>query len=397
MRFSVLLLHKDVAHLLILCHAGVVETLRRDTVQRGQIFQRHGAWHLRYRVDGKQVSRRLAEYNEQYRTEKSVRALADQILSPVNQGLELGGLQTLQQFIELTYLPHAKLHRKPSTYNGYLNLYNLRIAPHVGGLRLATFRTLDGQRVLNSIASTNTLSHQTFKNVKSLLSAVFTFAKRMGAFDGVNPIEDTEAPKGKPASETHAYSQKEIDKMIEYLGGTALAAVIVAAYTGLSLGELQGLKWEDVNGEELSVRRTIWHGIEGTPKTHARQDAVPLLPVVQKALTEHRKRNPLTIWIFEGPYVKPYDLATLGSKTIKSELEGSGVEWKGWHALRRGFATRLHEAGVQDRIIQSLMRHSSLSVTMKHYVKATSAANVEAMQKLIPPVPAKNRRARKSA
>ena len=40
--------------------------------------------------------------------------------------------------------------------------------------------------------------------------------------------------------------------------------------------------------------------------------------------------------------------------------------------------------GVQDRIIQALMRHSSLSVTMKHYVKATPEANVEAMQKLVP-------------
>ena len=77
-------------------------------------------------------------------------------------------------------------------------------------------------------------------------------------------------------------------------------------------------------------------------------------------------------------------MATLGSKGIKSALAGSEAEWKGWHALRRGFATRLHESGVHDKIIQSLMRHSSLSVTMKHYVKATPAANIEAMQKLSP-------------
>jgi integrase len=40
---------------------------------------------------------------------------------------------------------------------------------------------------------------------------------------------------------------------------------------------------------------------------------------------------------------------------------------------------------VQDKIIQSLMRHSSLSVTMKHYVKASPEANIKAMQKLSPP------------
>jgi integrase len=44
----------------------------------------------------------------------------------------------------------------------------------------------------------------------------------------------------------------------------------------------------------------------------------------------------------------------------------------------------LHDAGVQDRIIQSLMRHSSLSVTMKHYVKASNTANIAAIKKLTP-------------
>jgi hypothetical protein len=72
-------------------------------MQRGQIFQRHGAWHLRYRVEDEQVSRKLADFSDLYRTEKSVRTLADQILSPVNQGLDSGGLQTLPALIETAY------------------------------------------------------------------------------------------------------------------------------------------------------------------------------------------------------------------------------------------------------------------------------------------------------
>lgn len=219
----------------------------------------------------------------------------------------------------------------------------------------------------------------------------------MGAFDGVNPIEDTEAPKGVAAKETYAYSQVEVDKMLKWLGGTAHVAVTLAAYTGLSLGELQGLKWEDVSGDKLNVRRTIWRGIEGTPKTNARQDTIPLLPIAKKALEEHKERNPMTSWIFEGPYAEPYDLASYPVKNIKPDLERSGVEWHGWHALRRGFATRLHEAGVQDRIIQSLMRHSSMSVTMKHYVKATNAANVQAIKKLTPPSGPATTRKRKAS
>jgi len=52
----------------------------------------------------------------------------------------------------------------------------------------------------------------------------------------------------------------------------APVSLIVAAYTGLSLGELQGLQWQDIADAELKVQYTIWQGIEGQPKTKARKD-----------------------------------------------------------------------------------------------------------------------------
>jgi len=352
-------------------------------MQKGQIFRRHGAWHLRYRANGKQVCVKLTDYSDQYRTLSNVRPLAQRHLQPVNQGFA-NDPQTVRQFIEGTYLPHVELHKRPSTVKGYRNLYNHYIADHVSGIRVFGFRTKDGQALLNRVASEHALSHMTLTHVKSFLSGVFTFARRMGSLDTGNPMQGVEIPKGRASDPTHAYSNSEIEKMLSLLEGIPRVAVIVAAYTGLSLGELQGLQWQDISKDELKVQRTIWHGIEGEPKTKARRDSIPLLPVAANALKEHRKINPGTKWIFEGPFAKPLDMATLGSKRIKSALEEGGMEWHGWHALRRGFATRLHEAGVQDKIIQSLMRHSSLSVTMKHYVKATPEANREAIQRLHP-------------
>lgn len=352
-------------------------------MQKGQIFRRHGAWHLRYRSNGKQVCTKLTDYTDEYRTLSSVRPLAERHLRPVNQGLA-SDPQTVQQFMEGIYFPHVESHKRPSTAHGYRKLYDRYIAPHVAGIRLFSFRTRDGQNLLNRIAAEHSLSHATLIHIKSFLSGVFTFAKRVGSFDSVNPMQGVEIPKGADSEPTHAYSNLEITKMLSVLDGVPHLAVTVAAYTGLSLGELQGLQWQDISNEQLNVQRTIWHGIEGKPKTRARKDSIPLLPVVRDALKKHRRSSVGTTWIFEGPYARPLDLATLGSKRIKSALQGSGVAWHGWHALRRGFATRLHEAGVQDRIIQALMRHSSLSVTMKHYVKATPEANVEAMQKLSP-------------
>jgi integrase len=81
--------------------------------------------------------------------------------------------------------------------------------------------------------------------------------------------------------------------MLKALKGVAHAAVTVAAWTGLSLAELRGLQWGDIEESQLTVRRTYWHQIEGPPKTEARQNAVHLLPQVLSALAEHRKKNPV--------------------------------------------------------------------------------------------------------
>jgi integrase len=353
-------------------------------MQKGQIFRRHGAWHLRYRNNGKQKSQRLASFCDQYRTIKSVRHLADEILQPLNEGRQPGGPQMLQTFVERSYLPYAKDHKRPSTYRGYSNLYKAHIASRVSGVKLMSFRTVDAQRLFDRIAAESTLSHRSLIHIKTLLSGIFAFAKRMGAIDA-NPIVGTEIPKGKPDRATYAYSLDEIKKMVAALNGTLRVAVIVAAYTGLSLAELRGLKWEDIENEQITVRRTYWGRHEGPPKTHARSASVPLLPYVRDALKEHQRQNPGSTFVFENPQRAPLSLRA--TKSIKPALKHTGVAWHGWHALRRGLATNLHEAGVQDKIIQALLRHSSLTVTMSYYVKALPQANIAAMQKLSPTKP----------
>jgi hypothetical protein len=47
-------------------------------------------------------------YNDQYRTKRSVRPLADEVLDPLNQGLQVNGPMTLQQYAETVYLSNAE-------------------------------------------------------------------------------------------------------------------------------------------------------------------------------------------------------------------------------------------------------------------------------------------------
>jgi integrase len=353
--------------------------------QKGQIFQRHGAWHLRYRKDGKQVCQRLADYNDRYRSKRDVRPLADEILEPLNQGRQVNGPMTLQQYAETLYFPNIKTKKSPSTYKGYFNLYSKQIQPRIGGLRLATCSTADIQRILYKIDEMEELSYQSFLNINSVLSAIFTHARRSGTLQGPNPTDGVEIPEGKRTGKTHKYSLTEVEKITEAVDGLARCAVVVAAWTGLSLAELRGLKWEDsdFDNNQLNVVRTVWHKEIIETKTEHRAATVHLLPNVVAELKKHRKANPHTQWVFEGPRVFPLDLATLGSKRIKKALAGSGVQWYGFHAFRRGLGTRLHHNGVKLETIGRILRHGSGSeVTLKHYVEVSEETAVNALEGL---------------
>jgi integrase len=355
-------------------------------MQRGHFYRAHGAWHLRYRVNGKQVSVKLADCKDEYRTLKNVRPLAERYLQAANSGQQADLHLTLQQYAETVYFPHARKNLKPSTYKGYFNLYKKQIQPRIGGLRLLICKTHEIQRVLWTINEEEELGHQSFLNINSVLSAIFTHARRTGMLQGPNPTDDVDIPEGKRRTgKTHKYALEEVEKITAAVGGVARCAVVVAAWTGLSLAELRGLKWEDIDFEkkQLSVARAVWHGEIIETKTEHRAAAVPLLENVITELKKHREQSPGTTWVFEGPRVFPLDLATLGSKHIKKALRGTGIEWHGFHAFRRGLGTRLYNNGTPLPTIGRILRHGSESeVTMKHYVDVEEETKAAALENL---------------
>jgi hypothetical protein len=242
---------------------------------------------------------KIARYGDTYRTKKSLEPLIAELLHSVNIGRVEPEPQTIQHFVESIYLPYVRQHKRPSTAKGYTDIYEDHVKTRVAGVRLGSFRTVDGQRLLDNIAANGKLSHQTLIHIKSFLSGVFSHALRTGAIDGANPIHGKGTiviPDGTPTVPTHAYTLPEIETLISALpDGMARIAVIVAAFTGLSLSELRGLQWADIEDDQIIVRRSYWRQHEGNTKTPARSAPVPLLPVVSRALRRHHKGNPASV------------------------------------------------------------------------------------------------------
>ena len=361
-------------------------------MQRGRIERRGNCWLLRYRetvlVNGKpvtrQVAKKLATYCDEFRTEASVRELAEDILGPINAGRARPvSTDTVEHFIEKVYLPICTTTLRPSTCKAYNDFYKL-IQPHLNGVRLRDFRTSHADRILKGVADSKPRAHTTLRNVKNFLSSAFRYAKRTDAVPD-NPVRDAVIPRGLASGETHAYTLPEIQAMLAVLPEPARTVVLMLALTGLRLSEIKGLQWSDYRDGELHISRAVWQGKVSDTKTLASAAAVPVLPIVAEALESHRQRTPGDTWIFAGRSGKPLRLENVLRRDITPALAAAkpkALVWHGWHGFRRGLATNLYTLGAPDKVIQAILRHAQVSTTMQYYVKPVAADSTAAMKKL---------------
>lgn len=221
-------------------------------------------------------------------------------------------------------------------------------------------------------------------------------------------------PAGSPANATHAYAQVEINRMLAALSEPTRTIVLLAAYTGLRQGEIRGLRWCDYDGKTLKITRSVWRkDIVNAPKTRSAAAPIPVVRVLQDALTRHRQRQDELADvrkvvrptpespIFAADNGSPANLANIARRIIVPKIEkcvtcgkaeyehktdghmfelDSTLCWHGWHAFRRGLATNLHALGIRDRDIQAILRHSNIAVTQASYIKSVSEVQIDALE-----------------
>jgi integrase len=241
------------------------------------------------------------------------------------------------------------------------------------------FSTVHAQAFLMRLDQT--LSHQTHLRIKAFLSGVFNRAKQAGAISGINPMDGTKAGGAKNKFEGHAYTLEEIQVMLEKLPEPARTVCATAAFTGLSASELRGLRWQDYNGEHLSVSQKVWRKHIGPPKTEAREGAVPVIPALRKILDDYRELFPPngSDFIFRGEKMGfALHLDNVSRRVITPIL---GERWAGWHSFRRGLGTRLFYLGTDAKTVQMILRHANVSTTMAHYIIPDPTEAQAAMEK----------------
>ena len=361
--------------------------------QEGYLYRKGSLWLLRYydselASDGSvrrvQKTKKLATIGPECPHKTAARDLAREFLKTINLARNPPeSAMTVIRFTEDRYLPFVEEQKRISTFHGYRNMWRRYLKPRCD-IMLREFRTVDGERLLQSIAKEHNLTSTTLAHIKAFLSGVFRFAKRQGVTDSENPMRDVVLPKGKVAGETHAYSLQEITQMLHVLPEPASTIIAVAAFTGIRKGELRGLRWENYDGEQVLISQSFWRGHALEPKTRQSKAPVPVVAQLAQRLDLHRSLsgNPANGLMFPSAVGKPINLDALAAETIVPLVTNAGVRWRGWHAFRRGLATNLHRLGISDKTIQRILRHSNVSVTQSCYIKTADSEVADAMQQL---------------
>jgi integrase len=173
----------------------------------------------------------------------------------------------------------------------------------------------------------------------------------------------------------------------------------LALATGMRRGELLGLRWQDIDFEVgcLHVRHSVgrvgrYGMIKSEPKTQRGRRKIMLPAFVLEALRQHQQQQHAareeagSDWqekdiVFAGRNGKYFDLNGLDYH-FKRLLKSAGLPNIRFHDLRHSAATILLSMGVHPKVVQELLGHSNISITLDIYSHVLPSIQQEAMNKL---------------
>ena len=362
-------------------------------------------WKLKYTDN-------TGQKHEKYLTDKSKKVLAQKIDNYKQQGVV-----NISQDIKLgewtdTWLKAIKPTIKISTYDYYSMFVNNYINPDLGNQKLKDLTTLKIQEFLNSMIGKQgvkgkALSETTINGMRRTLKSCLEYAAKNGLIK-YNPASGTKRLKNLK-QEIYVLSQEQVKTLLataarqeyiytgvkqtfeedagkEYLRKCYYNAIALDIASGLRIGELFALTWNDISFENMTifVRNNLQsrsNGREiGSLKTlkskriiHIDAKTMELLKVWQKYQNEYAAKyqsiykNELKL-VFTNSWGNMYNHTNFYRRYWKKLVKAAGLpENFNFHGLRHTHATLLLLAGENIKAVSERLGHSSVSTTLNIY------------------------------
>lgn len=360
---------------------------------RGSIIARGDkTWRICVELEPDPVTgKRRQKWETFHGTKKEAEKELTRLLSLVDQNkLEADARMTLVQFLERWLIDYAAS-RAPSTYRRYQQLVRNQVAPHLGNVRLDRLTPSHLVRLFTTLRDSDRLdgrgklSSQTQMHTYRMLHTALECARKWRILS-YNPMEDVEPPTvSRPEMRTFTVEQAKSFLDASVAEGLKWQAFFTLALMGgLRMGELKGLRWQDIDLDaatlkvQQSTSRVTGVGrITRQPKTAGSRRPIALGEDIIGLLRRY-KAEQNTERLALGPLWKDHNLVfpsqvgtPLEDKRIREVFfricDAAGVPRLRPYDLRHTSASLLLAAGVHVKVVSERLGHSSVNLTLSTY------------------------------
>ena len=284
---------------------------------------------------------------------------------------EISSNLKLSDWIDVWLETSARIKR--STMTVYTSYSNKHLKPGLGEIPLKKLNRKIIQEFIDKLSEQ--MSPKTVRAVFSMLRSCLNAAYEEELMENI--VDNIRLPKiiTKEVRVLSKDEQAKLERAIESRKVENDIGILICLYTGIRIGELCALTWDDIDLERniLSVNKTMYRVksfnkerktevIVSTPKSLYSEREIPIASFLSNKLLKIKKDSGYVI-NRNGKYIEP----SVYSRQFKGLLKTAGLPDIKYHNLRHTFSARALELGVDARTLSELLGHSSVATTLNLY------------------------------
>ena len=315
-------------------------------------------------------------------TQEEVKAKLDELKLNIYTGKFVNANTiTFSQLIKQIYDEKLAMNEiQPQTY--YRTMETVKLCKEINDIPV---QKIDSTAIKQLLLSKVDYANSTIKKMYIILNQCFKEAlKRKIILD--NPMLDVRKPKStKKTKKIRALTLDEQKKLVEVIRNENVRyaeQMLISMFTGMRMGEINALSVNDLNTNFnfINIDKTISKGEHGeafvndTAKTENGNRQIPInetvRPVIEKVISEYEATDDNVLFhtsagtliatsVVNTEFRRIVNKYNIQDKTVKGDLS--------LHSLRHTYATRCIESGMPPKVLQHLMGHSDIKVTLDTY------------------------------